>query len=362
MLTFGVHYPKFFYPSLHTNHPPAWKPQVGPDVQLLVPPTIDTKQKDMHPTHPGEQFLHLKELLEMFFVSCFFQYGDSWFFSGGWMILDYTLSFFLKIEVVIEIRSLEVGLDISLSRLLCHLCLFSNGMPVFHKRCQSQYHLSTVSHPCFQKKHDHIMTWLWHDTCSVSINKSHLLIRSCWLRNQNMLSMDQVLASEHDFAENIRQVVRIFVLGLVSKRKPVAKTSSSCLVVICIRFCLSDLVRHSKQEGLNTIRQDAENLTEKQTFQIKQSCSYVLDLILISFDQLVISNADIFVPYSSLTYKAFAAISQQEIHQTQLSLRSAWLRRHQDMSLTDEANCRSMIWHDTSDTRLYKYAHTRPWT
>ena len=141
MLTFGVHYPKFFYPSLHTNHPcPAWKPQVGPNVQLLVPPTIDTKQKDMHPTHPGEQFLHLKELLEMFFVSCFFQYGDSWFFSGGWMILDYTLSFFLKIEVVIEIRSLEVGLDISLSRLLCHLCLFSNGMPVFHKRCQSQYH------------------------------------------------------------------------------------------------------------------------------------------------------------------------------------------------------------------------------
>ena len=51
----------------------------------------------------------------------------------------YTFIFF-QIEVVIEIRSLEVGLDISLSKLLCQLCLFSNGMPVFHKRCQRQYH------------------------------------------------------------------------------------------------------------------------------------------------------------------------------------------------------------------------------
>ena len=107
------------------------------------------------------------------------------------------------------------------------------------------------------------MTWLWHDTCSVSINKSHLLIRSCWLRNQNTLSMDQVLASEHDFAENIRQVVRICVLGLFQKENlwQNIQQLSSCHLH---RFCLSDLVRHSKQEGLNTIRQEAENLTEKK--------------------------------------------------------------------------------------------------
>lgn len=205
------------------------------------------------------------------------------------------------------------------------------------------------------------MTWLWHDTRSVSINKSDLLIRSRWLRNQNMLSMDQVLASEHDFAENISQVVES-VYWVCFKRKTCGKASSSCLVVICIDSVSLTQSGTPNRKGWKPPGKRRKIWLKKQTFQIKQSCSYVIDLILISFDQLVISNADIFVPYSSLTYKAFAAISQQEIQQTQLSLWSAWLRRHQDMSLTNEANCRSMIWHDTSDTRLYKYAHTRPWT
>ena len=76
-----------------------------------------------------------------------------------------------------------------------------------------------------------------------------------------MLSMDQVLASEHDFAENIRQVVES-VYWVCFKKKTWGKTSSSCLAVICIDS-VSDLVRHSQQEGLNTIRQEAEDLTEK---------------------------------------------------------------------------------------------------
>lgn len=136
------------------------------------------------------------------------------------------------IEVVIEIRSLEVELDISLSRLLCHLCLFSNGMPVFHKRCQSQYHwvLSATLH---KKKHDHRMTWLWHDTCSFSINKSHLLIRSRWLRNQNMLSMDQVLRASTILQETSVKLSNHPVVLWLFQKKTCGKTSSSCH-----RFCL----------------------------------------------------------------------------------------------------------------------------
>lgn len=88
-----------------------------------------------------------------------------------------------------------------------------------------------------------------------------------------------------------------------------------------------------------------------ETTDISNQTVLRIPMLLISFWYLLIHwlfqvHTSLY-PYSSLTYKAFAVISQQGIHQAQLSLWSAWLRRHQDMSLTDEANCRSMIWHDT---------------
>ena len=182
---------------------------------------------------------------------------------AGWMILDYILAFW--IELVIEIRSLEVELDISLSRLLCHLCLFSNGMPVFHKRCQSQYHWVLSATLVFKKKHDHRMAWLWHDTCSVSINKSHLLIRSRWLRNQNSCPWTKCCERAR-FCRKHQSSCRIIQqFWGCFKRKPVAKHPA---VVI---DSVSDLVRHSQQEGLKIIRQGGKYDWNNRYF--KSNCS-----------------------------------------------------------------------------------------
>lgn len=269
MLSFGVHYPKCFYfflPITPYESPVSCMKTTG-WAGCADPGTSNnrqTKNKCMQLIQVSN-FFRSTPFTSSNCWKCFlflgFEYGGSWFFSGvGWF---WTIHFhiFFKIEVVIEIRSLEVGLDISLSRLLCHLCLFSNGMPVLHKRCQSQYHWVLSATLVFKKTWSHNdMTLTWHP------QRFHKQIRPADTKplvEESKYVVHGPSAGERArFCRKHQSSCRICVLGLFQKENlwQSIQQLSSCHLH---RFCLSDSVRHSKQEGLKTTRQEAENLTEK---------------------------------------------------------------------------------------------------
>lgn len=197
-----------------------------------------TNEKKMHATHPGEQFLqvytvHLKQLLEMFIVSCFFSMVDHDFSLGvGWF---WTILFHLFLRLKLSSRFV-------LSK-LGWISLYQDCFAIFvcsQMECQCSTNVVKVNiidycqPPLFSKKtrSHNDMTLTWH------LQRFHKQIPPADTKplvEESKYVVHGPSAGERArFCRKHQASCRNLCTGFVSKRKPCGKTSSSCLVVMCI--------------------------------------------------------------------------------------------------------------------------------